>query len=110
LRLVNEDPTMAITGKVPRKQRAYAAVLAIIGIVSVCVERTYPAALGMCGLLLIAWREAFVPSPSAKLALGDIRGEYSQGRQGTSATAKAVTIAGILLVIASIALGIASRA
>jgi hypothetical protein len=99
---------MAITGKVPRKQRAYAAILAVIGIVSVCLKPTYPTALGMCGLLLIAWREAFVPSPSAKLSLGDIRAEYSQGRQATSATVKAVTIAGILLVIASIALGIAS--
>lgn len=101
---------MAATGKVPRKRLAYAAILASIGIVSVCLKPSYPTALGMCGLLLIAWREAFVPSPSAKLSLGDIRAEYSRGRENTSTTVKAVTIAGILLVMASIALGIAAGA
>ncbi len=98
---------MAMPNKVPRKQQVYAACLAVIGVMGVCLKPNYASALGMCGLFLLAWREAFVPSPSSRLRISEIHGEYVTGNFGTSSTVKAVTIAGILLICVSIGFAIA---
>lgn len=98
---------MATQNNVPRKQQVYAMCLAFLGVIGVCLRPSYASALGMCGMLLLAWREAFVPSPSSRLRISDIHGEYVNGNFGTSGTVKVVTIAGILLICVSIGFAVA---
>ena len=93
----------------PRETRggwkwAWVAVLVVVGITPMFFNRSLANGLAMSGMLLIAWKEAFYPSPSAGGRLRDIREFYRSGRGREDHTSRWAGLFGSLLIIISLAM------
>lgn len=92
---------MVTDQKVPLRQRVWAGALVIIGVLPMVISPSFANALAMCGILLVAWREAFYVSPSARMRLRDVYAGYREGRFTSDRIGRLVGTAGILLIVAS---------
>lgn len=91
-----------------RGMRAWAAVLAIVGIGSLVFSHRASARIMAAVILLTAWEMAFVPTLPLNLRLDEI---YQKARGGwrMSPIARAINLASIALIIVSIYLQLHGR-
>lgn len=88
--------------RVSWKQRLWGFTLAAAGVAIFASDRTVSHAMFMCASLLIGWTQAFEPGPSARMPLRDVFDGYRTGRiRPTTLTQKLVTVAGMLLLVAT---------
>ncbi len=80
----------------------WVAFLVIAGITPMFFNRSLANGLAMSGMLLIAWKEAFYPSPSARLRLKGIKEFYGSGQGREDHTSRWAGLFGSLLIIISL--------
>jgi|GEM_PF-4897719 len=87
--------------KVPTKQRVWAAFLVVIAVVPMVLTPSTANALSMCGLLLLAWREAFYLSPLLRTRMKDVYAGYREGRFASDRVGRLASAAASLFILAS---------
>ena len=87
---------------------AWVGVLIAVGVTPMFFSRSLANGLAMSGMLLIAWKEAFHPSPSVRLGFKGIKEFYSSGHGREDHTSRWAALFGTLLLVISLVMHFAS--